>query len=288
MNFLNFVKSKNENIPFYKVLDIYLEMARNIHIRTYKQLCKVKASTNPLAFTQGGLLNGYLNPNDNIEPVIKSSTLSFGITALHELQLLYNGKSLYEDGDFSYEVLKYINEKVDKFKKEDNLGYAIYSTPAESYQYTQRNQFVNKYGIIEGVSDKLYFNNSFHMAVSENITPIEKQNAEYRFFHLSNGGHIQYTRFTNDRNVEAFKTLILRAMNKGYYYGCNLERDVCESCGERFIDTNNTINECPKCHSTHIIKTNRVCGYLSYTRTSDGNTRMNKGLLANIEARRSM
>ena len=89
-------------------------MIRKIHLRTYAYLAKKKASINPLAFCEGGFYKGRLKPNECIEPLLESATLSFGITALNELQELYNGKSLVEDGEFALETLKYINEKTQR------------------------------------------------------------------------------------------------------------------------------------------------------------------------------
>ena len=109
-------KAREEQRDFYEVLDYYLEMIRKIHIRTYRYLAKRKASTNPLAYCQGGFYGGNLKPDEAIEPVLRSSTASFGITALNELQVLYNGKSIVEDGEFAIEVLKYINKKTFEFK----------------------------------------------------------------------------------------------------------------------------------------------------------------------------
>jgi len=104
-------RAREEQKNFYDVLDYYLEMIRKIHIRTYRYLAKRKASTNPLAYCQGGFYGGNLHPEESIEPILKSSTASFGITALNELQVLYNGKSIVEDGAFAQEVLTYINKK---------------------------------------------------------------------------------------------------------------------------------------------------------------------------------
>lgn len=155
-------KSKLENKPFYEVLDYYLEMARQLHIRTYEYLGNMRASTNPLAYCEGGFYGGNLKPSDKIKPILKSATASFGITALNELERLHSGKSLVEDGSFSLEVMKYINKKINEFKEEDGNLYAIYGTPAESLCGLQVKQFRDKYGIIEGVSDKAYVSNSFH------------------------------------------------------------------------------------------------------------------------------
>ena len=89
--------------------------------------------------------------------------------------MLYNGRSLVEDGAFAVEVLEYINKEVNRFKEEDGNLYAIYGTPAENLCGLQVKQFRAKYGIVEGVSDREYVSNSFHCHVTEDITPIEKQ-----------------------------------------------------------------------------------------------------------------
>ena len=125
-------KSREEGKDFYEVLDYYLEMIRSIHKRTKTYLGKLKASCNPLMFCQGGLWGGHLKPDECIAPILKSWTASFGVTALHETQMLYNGKRLTEDSTFVYEVMKYINNKVEEYKAEDGILYAIYGTPGES------------------------------------------------------------------------------------------------------------------------------------------------------------
>ena len=182
------------------MLDYYLELIRKLHIRTYAYLGEMRASTNPLAYCEGGFYGGHLKPSDKIKPIMKTATASFGITALNELQELYNGKSLAEDGQFALETLQYINDKVEQFKNEDGNLYAIYGTPAESLCGLQVEQFRKKYGIIEGVSDRPYVSNSFHCHVTEDLTPIQKQDLEGRFWNLCNGGKIQYVKYPIDYN----------------------------------------------------------------------------------------
>lgn len=171
----------------------------------------MRASTNPLAYCEGGFYGGHLKLTDKIKPVLKTATASFGITALNELQMLYNGKSLVEDGAFALEVMEHINKRVDEFKEEDGNLYAIYGTPAENLCGLQIRQFREQYGIIEGVSDRPYVSNSFHCHVSEDITPIQKQDLENRFWNLSNGGKIQYVKYPIGYNTLAIKSLIRRA-----------------------------------------------------------------------------
>ena len=102
-----------------------------------------------------------------------------------------------------------------------------------------------------------YFTNSFHMHVSEPITPFEKQDAEYEMFHMCNGGHIQYARVTNPENLQALKALILRGMEKGFYQGINFDSAYCEDCGKH---STNVMNKCPHCGSTNLSVISRVCG----------------------------
>ena len=196
-----FMKAKTENKDFFDVYKYYLEMIRHLHIKTRDYLAKIKASKSPLAFMEGGLYKGNLKPDEPIKPLLDYVTFSFGYTALNELQRLYNGKSIIEDGEFALKVMQYLNDYVAKIKEEDHIRYAIYGTPAESLISLQVQQFRDKYGIIEGVSDKEYFTNSFHCHVSEDITPIEKQDYEERFWELSNGGKITYTRYPIDYNI---------------------------------------------------------------------------------------
>ncbi len=276
-------KSRQESRDFYEVLDYYLNLIRGLHKRTYAYLGEMRASTNPLAYCEGGFYGGHLKLTDKIKPLLKSATASFGITAFNELQELYNGKSLVEDGEFALEVLAYINKKINEFKEEDGHLYAIYGTPAESLCGLQVKQFRKKYGIVENVSDREYVSNSFHCHVTEDITPIEKQNLEYRFWELSNGGKIQYVKYPIDYNLEAIKTLIRRAMEMGFYEGVNMSLAYCDDCGHQELE----MDVCPKCGSRNLTKIERMNGYLSYSRVH-GDTRLNDAKMAEIAERKSM
>lgn len=276
-------KARHESKDFFEELDYYLNLIRNLHIRTYAYLGEMRASTNPLAYCEGGFLHGNLKLSDKIKPLLKYATASFGITALNELQMLYNGKSLVEDGAFAQETLEYINKRINEFKEEDGYLYAIYGTPAENLCGLQVQQFRKKYGIIEGVSDREYVSNSFHCHVTEDITPIQKQDLEGRFWELSNGGKIQYVKYPIDYNIEAIKTLIRRAMDLGYYEGVNLSLAYCDDCGHQELE----MDVCPKCGSKNLTKIERMNGYLSYSRVH-GDTRLNDAKMAEIAERKSM
>ena len=276
-------KARAESRDFYEVLDEYLEMIRRLHIRTYDYLGEMRASPNPLGYCEGGFYGGHLKPGEKIKKLLKPMTASFGITALNELQELYNGKSIAEDGQFALETLRHINDRVAEFKKEDGWLYAIYGTPAESLCGLQVEQFRKKYGIIENVSDRPYVSNSFHCHVTEDLTPIEKQDLEGRFWELCNGGKIQYVRYPIDYNIEAIKSLIRRAMVLGFYEGVNLSLAYCDDCGHQELE----MDVCPKCGSHNLTKIDRMNGYLSYSRVH-GDTRLNAAKMAEIAERKSM
>ena len=278
-----YAKAKRESKDFYEVLDYYLNLIRHVHLRTYDYLAEMRASTNPLAYCEGGFLGGHLKPRDKIAPLLKSATASFGITALNELQQLHNGKSLAEDGEFALEVMRYINKKVGEFKEEDHKLYAIYGTPAESLCGLQITQFRKEFGIIKNVSDRPYVSNSFHCHVTEDITPIQKQDLEKRFWDLCNGGKIQYVRYPVSYNREAIKTLVNRAMKMGFYEGVNLSLAYCDDCGHEELE----MDICPKCGSKNLTKIDRMNGYLSFSRVK-GDTRLNEAKMAEIKERKSM
>ncbi len=276
-------KARQESKDFYEVLDFYMELIRKIHIRTYEYLGEMKASVNPLAYCEGGFYGGHLKPSDKIKPLLKSATASFGITALNELQELYNGKSLVEDGEFALEVMKYINDKVNQYKEEDGNLYAIYGTPAENLCGLQVKQFRKLFGIKSKVSDRGYVSNSFHCHVAEDISPIEKQDLENRFWDLFNGGKIQYVKYPISYNKEAVETLLNRAMDKGFYEGVNLSLAYCDDCGHQEL----SMDVCPKCGSKNLTKIDRMNGYLSYSRVN-GDTRLNEAKMEEIKDRISM
>jgi len=280
---LIYLKAKNESKDFYEVLDYYLELIKNLHLRTYDYLAEQPASVNPLGYCEGGFLGGHLKPEEKIKPILESATASFGITALNELQQAYNGKSIAEDGEFALEVLKYINDRVNEFKADTGRLFAIYGTPAENLCGQQVKAIRKHYGIIPNVSDKEYVSNSFHCHVSENISATEKQDKEYRFWELSNGGKIQYVRYPVDYNKKAIKALIIRAMELGLYEGVNMSLAYCDDCGHQELE----MDVCPCCGSRNLTKIDRMNGYLAYSRIH-GNSRLSDHKMAEIGDRKSM
>ena len=286
---LPMIWKKSEGKNFYQDLDYYLEMIRKFHQRRYEAVANNVCSTNPLAFTQGGIRGGNKKPDDRVGmDIVKSFTASFGITSLNELNVLMEGKELHlSDKQAVTRVVKHIEQRVNEFKKADGYLYALYATPAESLGGTQLNQFRKKFGVIPKVSDREYFSNGFHCHVTANITPFEKQDQEYDLFHSILGGRIQYTRIEDMRNKNAIKAIVRRGMEMGFYSGVNAPIATCEDCGckpERFSDLDPV---CPECGSSNVTVIDRVCGYLGI-RSSNKQTRFNDSKLAEVKDRVSM
>lgn len=277
-------KAKKEDKDFFEVLENYLELVRGIHRRTVEFLSHKKAGINPLGFCQGGFYHGNKKPDEELGlEFLKPMTISFGIIGLNEASVFVTGKPIHEDNSWAIKVLQFINAYVDRIKKEDGILYAIYGTPGESLVATQAEQFKKKYGIIKGVSDKDYVTNSFHCHVSADITPIQKQDAEYPMFHLCNGGNIAYGRMRSNYNFQAFKDITKRAMKMGFYWGNNQQLNFCEECGHSFSDN----DICPKCGSEHITRIERMNGYLSYA-SIRGKTMYSDTKLTEFKDRKSM
>lgn len=273
--------AKKEDKGFFYVLKDRMEVIREFFKKRYDAIRHTKACTNPMCFTQGGLYGGNLKPEDEIGSLTEYMTASFGITALNELSILATGKTLKEDSKFANIVVDFINENIEEFKKEDGYLYALYGTPAESLCGTQAKQY-REYTGDNQFGD--YFTNSFHLHVSEDVTPFEKQDKEYELFHKCNGGHIQYVRVDNPDNVDAVKALVQRGMSMGFYQGVNFDAAYCEDCGSHSTNVGNT---CPHCGSHNLSIISRVCGYLGYSNVN-GKSRMNDAKMAEIKDRKSM
>ena len=278
---------------FWRILDERLEFIRSFFKKRYDIIRNQKCSSNPLAFTQGGFYEGTKDPDDEVGDLVRYMTASFGITALDEATFLWTGKRLLEEGGaFSEEVLRHLQARINVFKKEDGWLYAIYGTPAESLCATQAKQY-DAFCAKQGIDNVFrhtphyspeYFTNSFHVNVTEEITPFEKQDHEFKDFHLCEGGHIQYVRLDNPENTDAVKAVIQRGMELGFYQGVNFDSAYCGDCGTH---STNVLMRCPKCGSSNLSVISRVCGYLGYSNVN-GVSRMNEGKMAEIHNRKSM
>lgn len=278
---------------FWEELDRRLDVIRQFFKKRYDIIRNQKCSSNPLAFTQGGLYEGTKDPDAKVGDLVRYMTASFGITALDETTYLWTGKRLVEEGgELSAKILRYIGDRLAQYKKEDGHLYAMYGTPAESLCATQakqydrfceKNEIDNVFRRTEHYSPE-YFTNSFHVNVTEEISPFEKQDREFTDFHLCEGGHIQYIRLDNPENLAAVRAFVERGMEKGFYQGVNFDSAYCGDCGRH---STNVLFTCPHCGSRNLSVISRVCGYLGYSNVN-GVSRMNDGKMAEIKNRKSM
>lgn len=278
---------------FWKELDERMDVIRAFFRKRYDIIRSQKCSSNPLAFTQGGFYEGFKDPDDTVGDLIRYMTASFGITAMDETTYLWCGQRMVDEGGhFANEILKHIQSRINMYKAEDGYLYALYGTPAESLCATQAQQYdelckVNRVDNVFAHTEHYspdYFTNSFHINVTEDITPFEKQNLELENFHSCEGGHIQYVRLDNPENIEAVKSVIKRGMEMGFYQGVNFDSAYCNDCGRH---STNVMWTCPHCGSKNLSVISRVCGYLGYSNVN-GHSRMNDGKMEEIKNRKSM
>lgn len=250
---------KDEN-KYFQLLDKYFDLALREHLDTFNSMCKIKASSNPLFFCEGGchIKLGY---DESIERAIRTFTWSFGYIGLNEASLLMTGKEIHEDNTFAIKVLTHLTERIEQAKEEHNLLFALYGTPAESLCFTFRNKDLKKFGSIEGINDKEYYMNSFHVNVKAKVTPFEKMEAEKPMFDISKGGRIMYVEVPKSGNFLVHKQLVDKGMEEGLYFGVNEKLDSCCDCGRDGLYKDGV---CTFCGSSNIVRISRVCGYLSY------------------------
>ena len=240
---------------FRALISYYSEMVFEIHEDYYKKISKMKGSTNPLYFCEGGAWTsvGY---DESVEKIYKASTASLGYIGINEtlnVMKVFDSQKRVETGINIVQLLADIVS--DASIRYDRL-FALYSTPAESlcYRFQKINQ--NDYGIIPGITDREYMTNSFHIPVWEDITVPEKMIAEAPYHQIAKGGKISYNEFVYGVDSEVLEQAIDTAMKLGLYYGVNVVSTTCEGCGHSgdFRDC------CPKCQSKNLTEVTRCCG----------------------------
>lgn len=266
------IKNRGDEAGFYKELDEILNICKENSIFRAKYLENTPAEIAPILWMAGALAEK--EPKDTIKDLVWGgyATISIGYIGLSEVSELLYGKNFALD-EVSYEktfkILDYISKKVKQFKDETNLGFALYSTPSESLcdRFAQIDS--KEFGIIEGITDKEYYDNSFHVSSKIKISPFEKLRLEAPGHTLASGGHISYIETDSlKNNLEAVYEVLKYAKSIGIHYmGINQPVDKCHVCdfnGE-FLATEKGF-ECPQCGNHDSTKMNvirRVCGYLA-------------------------
>lgn len=265
---------------FMKLLDQKIHEAKDMLLERFDWICSQPADSAKFMY-ENNVMAGYV-PEEGIRSALKHGTLAIGQIGLAEtLQILIGKDQTTEEGmTVAKRIEQLFKDRCNEFKKEYSLNFGVYFSPAENLCYTSMKKFQDKYGVIEGVSDKDFFTNSTHVPVWKDISVFEKIDIESQLACYSSAGCITYAEFESSckYNLDALETVVNYAMDKDIpYFAINVPNDQCMDCG--FCDE---IGECcPKCGGKNIKRLKRVTGYL----TNDYTTAFNKGKQQEVEMR---
>ena len=264
---------------FWAILEKRLELAKKALLFRYELLKNVTSDVSPIHWQHGAIAR--LPKGAPIADYLVGgyATISLGYIGLYEATKLVTGESHTKSRDFAYKVIKTLRDHVDAWKKETNIGFALYGTPAESLT----NRFCQidraRFGEIKDITDKGYYTNSYHVDVRENISVFDKFDFESEFQKLSTGGMISYAEIPNmTNNVEAVLSLVTYIYDHILYGEFNTKSDYCHICGfdgEIKVNADNEW-ECPNCHNkdrNKLTVIRRTCGYLGENFWNEGRTK---------------
>ncbi len=277
---IGIVADGNEEV-FWKELDERLELCKEALMCRHYALLGTKSDISPIHWQYGAIAR--LEKGEKIDKLLFGgySTISLGYIGLYELTKLMTGEShTTEVGhEFALKVMKYLRETVNRWKKETNIGFALYGTPAESLCYKFARIDKERFGIIKDVTDKGYYTNSYHVDVREKIDAFEKLSFESEFQKISSGGAISYIEIPNmGKNIEALEAVVKFIYDNIQYAEFNTKSDYCHVCGfdgEIIINKDNEW-ECPNCGNKDHAKltvVRRTCGYLGENFWNVGKTK---------------
>ena len=252
---------------FYKLLDERLELCFDACMCRHNALKGVTSDYSPIHWQYGAIAR--LKKGEKIDKYLYGnySTMSLGYIGLYEVSKLMTGKSHTEkEGkEFVEELMKYLRKVVDGWKKDTNIGFALYGTPAESLCYRFAKIDEEKFGSIKDITDKGYYTNSYHVDVRERINAFDKLKFESSFQPISSGGCISYVEIPNmEKNYEALEEIVKFIYDNIQYAEFNTKSDVCNVCGHtgEIIINDELQWECPCCHNKDESKmsvTRRTC-----------------------------
>ena len=252
---------------FYKILDDRLELCFDACMCRHNALKGVTSDYSPIHWQYGAIAR--LKKGEKIDKYLYGnySTMSLGYIGLYEVSKLMTGKSHTEEEgkEFVEELMKYMRKVVDGWKKDTNIGFALYGTPAESLCYRFAKIDEEKFGSIKDITDKGYYTNSYHVDVRENINAFDKLKFESSFQPISSGGCISYVEIPNmEKNYEALEEIVKFIYDNIQYAEFNTKSDVCNVCGHtgEIIINEELQWECPCCHNKDESKmsvTRRTC-----------------------------
>lgn len=250
---------------FFNILDKRIEQAKDSLLYRYEVLKGLKV--NDLPFVAGQkLMKGSedLNMNDSIEPILKQGTWGIGFIGIAEAVYALTGKHHGEDREsekLAFEIVNRIRLFTDKYKDEYKLNFACYASPAESLCYRFMKLDKEKFGIIEGVTDKGFYSNSFHIPVNHKISMSDKIKLEAPFHKICNGGHITYVEFDGYPTGKMIERVIEKSFTETdiHYLATNFHIKYCSNCMKYLQEEENVCT----CGSTNFQGISRITGYLS-------------------------
>ena len=278
------LSSKKDMEEFWKIFEERLELChRALQIR-HERLAHAISDIAPILWQHGALAR--LEKGESIHELLHNgySTISLGYAGLYECVKYMTGNSHTDNGvgkEFALEVMKKLNDKCAEWKKAEKIDYSVYGTPIESTTYKFAKCLRNRFGIIEGITDRDYITNSYHVPVFEKIDPFTKLALESEFQKLSPGGAISYIECADlTNNVDAVIEVIKFIYDHIMYAELNTKSDYCQVCGYdgeiKIVDEDGKLDwQCPNCGNMDHSKMNvarRTCGYIGTNFFNQGRT----------------
>ena len=285
LNLVDVALSSGGNIDkFWRVMDERLDLCYRALMCRHNRLLGTLSDAAPILWQYGALAR--LGKGEVIDPLLFGgySTISLGYAGLYECVKFMTGKSHTDPSatPFALEVMEYLNAACRKWKEKENIDFSLYGTPLESTTYKFAKCLQKRFGIIEGVTDKNYITNSYHVHVTEKIDAFAKLAFEAQFQQLSPGGAISYVEVPNMQdNLEAVLAVMKFIYDHIMNAELNTKSDYCQVCGydgEISIVTDpdgKLVWECPQCHNRDQSKMNvarRTCGYIGTQYWNQGRT----------------
>ena len=268
---------------FWKIFDERLDLCHRALQARHKRLLGTPSDAAPILWQYGALAR--LKKGEKIDKLLFGgySTISLGYAGLYECVKYMTGKSHTDAGakPFALSVMQHMNDKCNEWKKAENMDYSLYGTPLESTTYKFAKCLQKRFGIVEGITDKNYITNSYHVHVSEPIDAFTKLKFEADFQRLSPGGAISYVEVPNMQdNLEAVMSVLQFIYDNIMYAELNTKSDYCQCCGydgeiKIVEDDGKLVWECPKCGNRDQNKLNvarRTCGYIGTQFWNQGRT----------------
>ena len=277
------LSSGGDTTKFWNIFEERLELCHRALKARHERLKGTPSDVAPILWQHGALSR--LKKGEPIDKLLYGgySTISLGYAGLYECVKYMTGKSHTDDvaKPFALSVMQKMNDKCNEWKQAENIDYSPYGTPLESTTYKFAKALQKRFGIIEGITDKNYITNSYHVHVSEDIDAFTKLKFESEFQKLSPGGAISYVEVPNMQdNLEAVMSLLGFIYDNIMYAELNTKSDYCQECGfdgeiKIVKDAGKLVWKCPKCGNTDQNKLNvarRTCGYIGTQFWNQGRT----------------